>query len=67
MRSCYLYSEFGVLSEPELEAKKDLEAAGVEYLMVPATGHQMGLQNPEGFALKIAQAIGQAPTPRPAS
>jgi hypothetical protein len=25
----YLYSEFGVLSGPEVEARKDLEAAGV--------------------------------------
>jgi pimeloyl-ACP methyl ester carboxylesterase len=55
----YLYSEFGVLCEAELEAKKDLESAGVEYVMVPATGHQMGLQNPKGFALKIAEAIGR--------
>jgi hypothetical protein len=55
----YLYSEFGVLSEAELEAKKDLESAGVGYLMVPETGHQMGLQNPKGFAQRIAEAIGQ--------
>jgi pimeloyl-ACP methyl ester carboxylesterase len=63
----YLYSEFGVLSDAELEARKDLEASGVEYVMVPGTGHQMGLQNPAGFALKIAAAIGQAATPRPAT
>jgi hypothetical protein len=34
--------------------------------MVPQTGHQMGLQNPEGFALTIAEAIGQVAAPRPA-
>ena len=62
----YLYSEFGTLSEAELEAKEDLEASGVEYVMVPETGHQMGLQNPKSFALKIAEAIGQAAPPRPA-
>lgn len=61
----YLYSELGTLSEAELEAKDDLEAHGVEYVMVPETGHQMGLQNPKGFAQKIAEAIARAGTPRP--
>jgi pimeloyl-ACP methyl ester carboxylesterase len=54
----YLYGELSEFTAQELEAEKDLQANGVEYLTVPRAGHPMGLQNPHGFAQRVAQAIG---------
>jgi pimeloyl-ACP methyl ester carboxylesterase len=46
----------GELSDADgLEA--DLASIGVGWKVVPATGHPMGLQNPEGFAQTIADVM----------
>ena len=37
----------GELSDPEPVLERDLAAIGVGWKVVPATGHPMGLQNPE--------------------
>jgi len=47
----------GELSEPEPELERELAAMGVAWRVVPNTGHMMGVQNPEGLAEAIAQAI----------
>jgi pimeloyl-ACP methyl ester carboxylesterase len=54
----FFYGEQSQFTSPEREAKNDLEACGVQYLAVPKAGHPMGLQNPQGFAEQVAQAIG---------
>ena len=50
----------GELSGPEPELERDLVAAGVGWKVVPATGHAMGLQNPEGFATTVAEALAES-------
>jgi len=37
--------------------RDDLEAAGVEFRVVPDTGHMMALQNPRGLAQTIAEIL----------
>jgi pimeloyl-ACP methyl ester carboxylesterase len=54
----YVYGELTEFTAQEREANEDLQANGVEYLVVPKAGHPMGLQNPLGFAERVAQAIG---------
>jgi pimeloyl-ACP methyl ester carboxylesterase len=44
----------GELSEPEPGEQEGLAAIGVGWRVVPATGHMMGVQNPEGVAQAIA-------------
>jgi len=45
----------GAESEP-WGPRDDLEAAGVEFRVVPDTGHMMGIQNPRGLAETIAES-----------
>jgi pimeloyl-ACP methyl ester carboxylesterase len=47
----------GELSDAEPEFDRDIEAIGVGLKVVPQTGHPMGLQNPEGLAQAVAEAI----------
>src|SRR3990172_12018415 len=47
----------GGLSDPEPDLQHDLEAMGVVWKIVPKTGHEMGLQNPEGVAQAVAEAM----------
>jgi pimeloyl-ACP methyl ester carboxylesterase len=47
----------GELSDPEPDLQKDLQDMGVKWKIVPMTGHPMGLQNPEGFAQVVADAV----------
>jgi pimeloyl-ACP methyl ester carboxylesterase len=47
----------GEASDPEPDLQRDLEAMGVGWRVVPETGHPMGLQNPEGFAQAVAEAL----------
>jgi pimeloyl-ACP methyl ester carboxylesterase len=54
----YIYGELTELTAEDLKVKEELRASGVEYLTVPKAGHPMGLQNPHGFAERVAQAIG---------
>ena len=49
----------GAESEP-LGPRDDLEAAGVEFRVVPDTGHMMGLQNPRGLAQTIAEILAES-------
>ncbi len=46
----------GAESEP-WGPRDDLEAAGVEFRVVPDTGHMMGIQNPRGLAHAIAEIL----------
>jgi pimeloyl-ACP methyl ester carboxylesterase len=50
----YLHGE---LSDPDPELERDLVAMGVEWKVVPKTGHAMGIQNPEGLAQAVANAV----------
>jgi pimeloyl-ACP methyl ester carboxylesterase len=50
----YLHGE---LSDPEPGLEAELAAMGISWKVVPATGHPMGLQNPEGLAQAVADAI----------
>ena len=47
----------GELSDREPDLQRDLEAMGVEWRVVPNTGHAMGLQNPEGLARTVAKVL----------
>lgn len=49
----------GAESEPS-GPRDDLEAAGVEFKVVPDTGHMMGLQNPRGLAQTIAEILAES-------
>ena len=40
--------------------RDDLEAAGVEFRVVPDTGHMMALQNPRGLAATIAEILAES-------
>ncbi len=51
---------WGELSDPEPDLERDLAARGVHLKVVPQTGHAMGLQNPEGFARSVAEAVAAA-------
>jgi pimeloyl-ACP methyl ester carboxylesterase len=57
IRRWYLQGEE---SDPEPGLQDDLEAMGVGWKVVPATGHPMGLQNPEGLAEAVADALAEA-------
>lgn len=50
----------GEESDPEPDLERDLRAMGVGWKVVPSTGHPMGLQNPEGFALAVADALARS-------
>lgn len=47
----------GELSDPEPGLESDLAAMGMSWKVVPATGHAMGLENPEGLARAVADVI----------
>jgi pimeloyl-ACP methyl ester carboxylesterase len=47
----------GELSDPEPELERELAVMGVAWKVVPNTGHMMGVQNPEGLAETIAEAM----------
>jgi pimeloyl-ACP methyl ester carboxylesterase len=47
----------GELSDPEPELERELAAMGVGWKVVPKTAHVMGLQNPEGLAQAVAEAL----------
>ena len=47
----------GELSDPQPALQRDLAEMGVGWKVVPKTGHPMGLQNPEGFAEVVAEAV----------
>jgi pimeloyl-ACP methyl ester carboxylesterase len=47
----------GEASDPQPDLQRDLAALGVGWKVVPNTGHPMGLQNPEGFAQAVAEAL----------
>jgi pimeloyl-ACP methyl ester carboxylesterase len=47
----------GELSDPDPELQGELAAMGVAWKVVPDTAHAMGLQNPEGLALAIAEVV----------
>ena len=47
----------GELSDPEPDLQHELAAMGVGWKVVPNTGHPMGLQNPEGLAQAVAEAL----------
>lgn len=49
----------GELSDPEPDLEHDLAAMGVGWMVVPGTGHAMGIENPEGLGQAVAQAIGE--------
>jgi len=53
-RCTYLVGE---LSEQDPEFDAELRALGVSRVVVPDTGHAMGLQNPEGFAWAVADIL----------
>lgn len=50
----------GELSDPDPGLERDLAAMGVGWKMVPETGHAMGIQNPEGLAQAVAEAVNQS-------
>jgi pimeloyl-ACP methyl ester carboxylesterase len=47
----------GELRDPDPDLQHDLAEMGVEWKVVPKTGHPMGLQNPEGLAEAVAEAL----------
>ena len=47
----------GELSDPDPDLQRDLAEMGVGWKIVPETGHPMGLQNPEGLAQTVAEAL----------
>jgi pimeloyl-ACP methyl ester carboxylesterase len=47
----------GALSEREPELERGLAELGVSLLVVPDTGHAMGLQNPRGLAEAVAAIV----------
>ena len=53
-RSTYLVGE---LSEPDPEFDDDLRSLGIARVVVPDTGHAMGLQNPAGLARAVADVL----------
>jgi pimeloyl-ACP methyl ester carboxylesterase len=53
----------GELSDTDPAFDREMTAMGVGVQVVPQTGHPMGLQNPEGFAMTIARVIPASWTP----
>jgi pimeloyl-ACP methyl ester carboxylesterase len=49
----------GAESEP-WGPRDDLEAAGVQFKVVPDTGHMMGIQNPRGLGHAIAEILAES-------
>ena len=49
----------GAESEP-WGPRNDLEAAGVQFKVVPHTGHMMAIQNPSGLAQAIAEILAES-------
>jgi hypothetical protein len=47
----------GGLSDPEPGIEEEMGRVGVGWKVVPETGHAMGLQNPQGFALAVAEVL----------
>jgi pimeloyl-ACP methyl ester carboxylesterase len=47
----------GGLSDPEPAFEQEMARIGVGWKVVPRTGHPMGLQNPEGLAQSVADAL----------
>jgi pimeloyl-ACP methyl ester carboxylesterase len=47
----------GALSDLDPDLARDLAAMGVGWKVVPATGHAMGIQNPDGLAQAVAESI----------
>lgn len=47
----------GGLSDPAPDLQHDLAAMGVGWKVVPHTGHAMGIQNPEGLAQAVSEAV----------
>ena len=47
----------GELSDPEPVLRRELAEMGVGWKVVPNAGHPMGLQNPEGLALTVAEVL----------
>ena len=47
----------GELSDPQPDLQHDLAAMRVSWKVVPKTAHAMGLQNPEGLAQAVAEAM----------
>lgn len=50
----------GELSDPDPELEGDLAVMGVGWKVVPETGHAMGIQNPEGLAQAVAEAVNES-------
>ncbi len=46
----------GELSDPE-DLEADLASIGVGWKVIPRAGHPMALQNPEGVAEAVAEAL----------
>jgi len=57
MRRWYLQGE---ASDPAPDLERDLAAMGVGWKIVPKTGHAMGIQNPEGLAQAVAEALNES-------
>jgi len=47
----------GELSDPQPDLQHDLAGMGIGWKVVPKTAHVMGLQNPEGLAQAVAEAM----------
>lgn len=50
----------GEESDAEPDLQRDLADMGVRWKVVPMTGHPMGLQNPEGLAQAVADALAES-------
>jgi pimeloyl-ACP methyl ester carboxylesterase len=47
----------GELSDTDPELQSEVAAMGVKWKIVPGTGHAMGIQNPEGLAQAVSEAV----------
>jgi pimeloyl-ACP methyl ester carboxylesterase len=47
----------GELSDTDPELQPELAAMGVSWKFVPKTGHAMGIENPEGLAQAVSEAV----------
>ncbi|WP_367870050.1 hypothetical protein [Streptomyces aureus] len=54
----------GELSLPDPDAET-VVAFGVPVTEIPGAGHNLMLDNPDGFAAALAHALADAPTSRP--
>ena len=50
----------GELSDRQPDQEHELAAMGVGWMVVPQTGHAMGIQNPEGLAQAISEVVAAA-------